>query len=83
MLRTGLEVLRHDWRYFTSFIWGSLATRTAHRLKAMGRRIPEVNLRTLNQQNQEVPQPSKSRNPCSKAYGAVAYWTYTKGAHRA
>ena len=59
-------------------MWGSLATRTAHRLKAMGRRIPEVNLRTLKQQNQEAPQPLKGRNPCSKAYGAVAYWTTPK-----
>ena len=49
----------------------------------MGRRIPEVNLRTLKPQKAggaaAPPQLyQKAETPCSKAYGAVAYWTTPK-----
>ena len=68
-------------------MWGSLATRTAHRLKAMGRRIPEVNLRTLNQQNQGSPEhlrnPNKKQKPPQQGIRGRSVLDYTKGAHRA
>ena len=52
----------------------------------MGRRIPEVNLRTLNQQNQEGPQHlrnSKKQKPLQQGVQGRSVLDYTKGAHRA
>ena len=53
----------------------------------MGRRIPEVNLWTLNQQNQGSPEhlrnPNKKQKPPQQGVRGRSVLDYTKGAHRA